>query len=205
MIETLDNTFQLIVLGACFVATLTRFVRSRSDEWLMMSGFYGCNLLALVYWLSYLVVFGKTPHYSNIPDIGWLACYVFLLMLMTSLDQRRAPSAPVPAAWIPVVVMVPCFLLFVSGGDVLLNVFDCAIVAAIGFFAVRGACAPEMPGPEGDWRFHAVILFGFAAQLAVWVTSCFWGAEAFTPYVASDLILTLAYALICSAAWKALP
>lgn len=205
MIDILDNAFQLVVLVMCVTLSVMRLFRSRSDEWLMASGFYGCSLLGLTYWIAYLLVFGETPRYFYVSDIAWVASYVFLLMLVAALDERRRPCAPVPMAWAAIAVMVPLFVLYVTRGDALLNVVDCSIMAAIGFFAIRGIAAAPIEGPEGDRRLHAAVLVWWVAQLSVWTTSCFWTPEAFVPYLVADIALSVTYLLLALEMRRALP
>lgn len=205
MVEVLDNAFQLAVLIVCLAVSLVHFSRGHGDEWLMASGFFGCNLLGLTYWIAYLMVFGETPRYFYVPDVAWAASYVFLLMLVAALDERRQPCAPVPMAWVAAAAMVPHFALYVTHGDVLLNVVECSIMAAIGYFAVRGIASAPVEGPEGDRRLHAAILIWWMAQLAVWTTSCFWGAVSFTPYIASDLLVSVSLLALLLEMRRALP
>lgn len=205
MIEAFDNAFQLVILAICVVLSATRLFQTRSDEWLMSSGFYGCSLLALTYWTAYLLVFGETPRYFYVSETGWVASRVFLLMLVAALDERRRPCAPVPMAWAAVAVMAPLFALYVTHGDVLLNVVDCSIMTAIGFYTVRGMAAAPLEGPEGDCRLHVAVLVWWLAQLAVWTTSCFQTPEAYASYIASDLALSVTYLLLALEMRRALP
>lgn len=196
MIEFLDNALQLGVLGSCVALSLINFLRCHSDEWLMVFGFFGCCFLGLTYWTFYLLAFGETPSYFYVSDLAWAAGYLFLFMLVASLDERRRPSPPVPAAWLAIVVMVPLFVLYSLYGDVLLNFVDCAIMGAIGFFAARGLAATSFDGPEGSRPLHLCVLTWWLAQLAVWTTSCFCGAESLTPYIVSDVAVTVMYLVI---------
>ena len=205
MIEVLDNVLQLAILALCLALSFMHFSSSRSDERLMTLGFFGCSFLGLAYWTAYLLVFGTTPSYFYVSELAWVASYVFLLMLVAALDERRSPCPPVPAAWFAVGVMVPLFALYVMHGDVLLNLADCSIMAAIGFFAIRGLATPPIDGPEGDLRLHVAVLSWWVLQLAVWTASCFWGADSLTPYIVSDVALSLAYLALNLEMRRALP
>ena len=202
MIEIIENAIQLGMLGACLVLSLVHLYRRRDDLWIFLSSFYGCTFFALVYWLGYLVVFGVTPYLFYVSDLGWTASYLFMLVLEARLDEMRAPEPPVVLAWIPVVLTVPFFLLFITHGDLILNVVQCSQMAAIAFFAVRGVCSPYGEGLAGNRWFHVSVLVWVAVQLLEWAASCFWGAETFTPLIASDLALSATYAIMLVCAWR---
>lgn len=204
MIEISDNILQLVVLVACFALSLLRYARCREDAWLLICCFYGCDLFALAYWLCYLVVFGITPRYFYVSELGWLASSVFMLALMAYFDAQRTPQPPILLAWVPVAFVIPQFALYVTHGDVLLNIATCSLMAAAGFFAMRGVCATGSKGVFAfDRPFHIAVLMWFVAQFAVWTTSCFWGGESFTPYIVSDLMLTASKAWVLVRAWEA--
>lgn len=204
MIELADNAFQLVVLAVCLGLSIWRFVQTGSRAWFSLVGFYGCDLLALTYWLAYLTIFGETPRFY-VSDLGWIACYLFMLMLEVACDARRAPQAPVPAAWLPVALVVPNFMLYVQRGDLLNNIACCGLMAAIGYLAVRGVTSRPGAGFAHNRAFHGAVLVWVACLLSVWTASCFLGAidGALTPYIVADICATLSYVGLLATAWGA--
>ncbi len=215
MIEGVSDAVQLLALAACFALALARALRGRSTTWVTMTCFYACMLLGNAYWLGYLLVFGETPHYSHIADLGWAAGYVFLLMLVAESDKRRGVSAPIPAAWAPVAACVACCAYYIAtSGDPLLNLVDNGLLAAVGFFAVRGICARDGASPGEDpgradlsrnRAFHWAALAFVAVEQALWLSSSLLVpgpiGEA-NPYIVANFALTLSYAVILACAWK---
>ena len=209
MIESVSDAIQLAVLAVCFALALVRALRTRDAAWLELTCFYACMLLGNAYWFGYLVVFGETPYYSYVSDLSWMAGYIFLLMLLIECDQCRGIVAPVRAAWIPVVVCVACCAYYiVESGYPLLNIVDNGLMAALGFFAVRGLAAR----PEGccakafshNVAFHVAVLVFVAVEQADWISSTFLNPgpiTGFVPYIVTELFLTLSFAVLLVSAW----
>lgn len=210
MIESITDAASFVVLAACSCMTLFRAQRTRSTTWLTLSFFFVCFLMGNSYWTGYLLVFGETPRYSNISDMSWIASYVFLLMLELEADKHRTVSAPVPAAWIPVAVCAACGVYFiVTHGDPLINIADEGLLAAVGFFAVRGLAARQpdraSSGLTYNRAFHmAALAFVFAEQ-AVWIASCFLEPgpiETLNAYIVLNVVLMLSTAALLACAWR---
>jgi len=95
--------------------------------------------LGNVNWLGYQLVFGETPAVAVIEDLSWAAGFLFLVLIEKQCDDCRAPSPPVPAAWIPVALCAGCCVFFiVSNGEPLLNVVEngllCLVMSYHGLF-----------------------------------------------------------------------
>ena len=150
MIEAVCDAVQLVVLAACLGLSLWRAFATRDTVWLMLACFFGCMLLGNVNWLGYQVVFGETPKVALIEDLRWTAGLLFLALVGKLCDDARAPSPPVPAAWIPVVACAACCVFFiVSKGEPLLNVAEpwmrwAFAAAALVVLAVRVAQAVRL-------------------------------------------------------------
>lgn len=211
MIESVSDAIQLLVLAACFSFAAVRVLRVRNTMWVTTVCFYSCMLLGNAYWLGYLLVFGESPLYSYIADMSWIAGYVFLLMLMVESDRSRGVSAPVPAAWIPVAVCAICCAYYIAtSGYPLLNLVDNGLLAAIGFFAVRGITADPSERPADNRLacnkpFHWAALAFVAVEQALWLSSSLLEPgpmQVVNPYIAVGFVLTLSYAVILACAWR---
>ncbi len=213
MIESISDAIQLLALVVCFTISVLRAFSTRSTTWLMVTCFFSCMLLGNAYWFGYLLVFGETPIYSYIADLGWLAGYVFLFMLELDSDQRRVVSAPIYIAWLPVVICAVCCVYYIAiSGSPLLNIADNSLLAAIGFFAMRGIAAGsgEQSGKESvedglayNRPFHVVILTFVAVEQVLWLSSSLLvpgPIASMNPYIAMSFALTISYVtiLICA-------
>ena len=207
--ESTSDAIQLVVLAACFAFALVRALREHNTTWLSIVCFFACMLLGNVYWFGYLLVFGETPQYSYIADLAWIAGYVFLLILVVEADRSRGVSAPVPAAWAPVVLCAACCVFYiVTSGSPLLNIADNGLLAAIGFFAMRGIVAhPEARSTDNhladNRAFHVAVLAFVIIEQALWLSSCLLEPgpiDTVNPYIVIGFVLTLSYAAILGCA-----
>lgn len=219
-VELADNLVQLAALAVCVTLAFVRLTAllghrdetvAQTDhihDWALLLGCFCCDLLSLCYWVLHLAAFGMTPPRFYVSDLGWMASYLFLLMMMVSCDLRRAPQPPVRTAWLVPLVVLPQLALYLTYGDVLNNVVQCSIMGAIAFFAIRGVCSAGRAGQGGfafSRSFHATVLAYAACEFAVWTTSCFWGADTLTPYIAADVAFSLANVGMLARAWKVCP
>ena len=235
MTELVENLVQLAVIGASLALSLLRLVALLGEErdravasvpdvtgdstgmdrarqvhdhlrqWFMLVCFYSCYFLALTYWALHLAAFGRTPYYFYVSDLGWIASFVFLLMLVATCDVRRAPQPPVRAAWLVPVATVPQLALYLTHGDPLNNVVQCSLMTAIGFFAVRGLGCRPAPGLMGSHPFPGAVLLFVTCEFATWTSSCFWVGEVFVPYLVADICLTVSMAALLACAWRVRP
>ena len=210
MIYSSSEAIQLIVLGACFALAIVRALRARNSAWTEVTCFFACMLLGNVYWYGYLAVFGDTPGVSIIPDLSWIAAYVFLLMLLIECDQGRGLTAPVPAAWIPVAVCAACCVGYIyASGYPLLNLADNGLMAALGFFAVRGLVAHSDDASEKQGKcfacnrlLHGAVLAFVVVEEALWMSSLLDPTVDLAVYGIFNYALTLSCAVILAAAWR---
>ena len=215
MIESVSDAVQLAALAACLALSLLRALRKRGSAWTAVACFYACMLLGNAYWLGYQLVFGDIPHYSRISELSWIAGYVFLVMLAVEMDRERGVAAPVPAALIPVAACAACCVFYIAdSGSPLLNIADNGLLAAVGFFAVKGAVAPVAQPTEdsqparslaGNRPLHAALLAFVVVEQALWLASCFPDPELLSGvdlYIVLNYVLTLSYATILACAWK---
>ena len=192
------------VLGRAIV----RALRVRNAAWLEVVCFFACMLLGNTYFCGFVAGFGDSPHYSYIADLSWIAGYVFLLMLMVQSEHERGPVAPILAAWVPVgASAVCCAIYIVANGCPLLNLADNGLVAALGFFAVRGLVAkPEeelAPGFATSKPFHAAVLVFFVIEHTLWLSSLVPSeANGDLLYTVFNYALTLAYAAVLACSWR---
>ena len=208
MIYEASEAIQLVMLVACFALALIRALRARNAVWLEVVCFFACMLLGNVYYYGFMVVFDDFPHYSYIADFSWIAGYVFLLMLIIQCEQERGPTAPIPVAWLPVGVSAVCCAVYIyANGYPILNFVDNGLVAALGFFAVRGLVAkPEedfAPGFATSKPLHFMVLVFFVVEQALWLSSLIPDAGPdYLVYTVFNFALTLTYAAVLACSWR---
>ena len=81
MIEIIENSLQLAVLGFCSVIAVIRTISTMKRAWLLLAFFYIIFFMGDFYWLFFLIFYGRAPAYSFIPHLSWDASYLFLALL----------------------------------------------------------------------------------------------------------------------------
>jgi len=208
MIYDAAEIVQLLVLIACFAGALVRALKVCTAAWVEITCLFACMVFGNVYYYGYMLVFNDYPHFSYISDLSWIAGYIFLLMLMVECDQRRGPVAPVRTAWIPVIVCAACCAFYIYGnGYPLLNFADNGLMAALGYFAVRGLVASSESGPgrrfASNKALHAAVLVFVIVEQGLWLSSMIPDAGPnYAVYTVFNYALTVSYAAILLCAWR---
>ena len=122
-----------------------------------------------------------------------------------------APKGGKPAAfvkknwkWLVPVFCLPQFGLYVTRGDLLLNVLMCGLTMMLAWCAVRGLVWAKRTENGRLRRFHGTVLAFIALEYALWTASCFWVCDTLTnPYFWFDFLLTLVLLLFLPAVRKA--
>ena len=122
MIEFWDYLSQFLAVTAGFCAALRAYLKSREQPWFLLTCFYGTFALGTLYWTLHLLLRQETPQVFYVSDLAWLASYVFLLALTLTLLDAGERQSRTGLCWLAPVFCLPQFLLYVTRGDLLLNV-----------------------------------------------------------------------------------
>ena len=96
--EVISNLLQAAVTLLGFFLGGIRYLKSRKQEYFLLTCFYGCFFLGSLYWTLYLLLFSKTPQVFYVSEFGWVASVIFLSMLqyaLSSAEERRFPCRKV--------------------------------------------------------------------------------------------------------------
>ena len=205
-LEGLAENIAIAIYSLCFILSLARAFKLRTKPWVVLAFGYGCNLFAQLYWAGYMAVYGATPQYFFIADIGWAAQFLFIIMLLVECNIKRAPNPPLSAAMVPVVVSAfLCVYYLYMGSNVVACLVDNGLVASIGFFAVKGL-AEASGGSDSvslsqNRAFAGACLALVVIELGLWTASCFY-SETPTIYVICDYALFASQAGMLACAWR---
>lgn len=130
--------------------------------------------------------------------------YVFLLALTLTLADAGERRCRTGLCWLAPVFCLPQFALYVTRGDLLLNVLMCGLTMMLAWCAVRGLVWAKKTESGRLRRFHGTVLAFIALEYALWTASCFWVSDTLTnPYFWFDFLLTLVLLLFLPAVRKA--
>lgn len=136
MVEFLDNLTQLLAaLSGCVLAGAF-YLRSRRQPFFLLCCFYGCFGFGLLYWLLYTLLVTDAPPMFYVSDIGWISCFLFLLLLQYSLVDKEERALHSRLPWLALVIEIPLTAYFISIGDVLYNLIIGALMALLFWGAI---------------------------------------------------------------------
>lgn len=204
MIESIENAIQLVTTGLCTVLAVLHAVRSRNRVWLLLALASGVYFLGDLYWQLFLLFYGMTPFYSNIPYLSWYAGYVFLVLLVLEL---RGPRPAVPrsrALWLIPLFTLAMAAFYLQWGDWIGNITAALLMSLLLWHTVDGLFFCQSPPERGKRRFAWVILLFCAAEYGAWTASCFWAGDTLlNPYFWFDALLSVCFLLFPRALGKA--
>ena len=127
-----------------------------------------------------------------------------ILALMLTLPDAAERQSRTGLCWLAPVFCLPQFVLYVTYGDLLLNVLMCGLTMLLAWCAVRGLVWAKKTENGRLRRFHGTVLAFIALEYALWTASCFWVSDTLTnPYFWFDFLLTLVLLLFLPAVRKA--
>ena len=204
MLELWDYLVQFLVTACGFCAALREYYRARRQPWFLLTCFYATFALGTLYWTLHLLLRQETPQVFYVSDLAWLASFVFLLALTLTLPTAEERCFRTRLCRLVPVVCLPQFILYVTYGDVLSNVFMCGMTMLLAWCAVRGLVWAKRSGGARLRRFHGTVLAFAALEYALWTSSCFWVSDTLTnPYFWFDFLLSLVLLLLLPALRKA--
>ena len=206
MIEFIDNLTQLLAALSGCVLSGVLYLKSRRQPYFLLCCFYGCFGSGMLYWLLYTLLVTDAPPMFYVSDIGWISCFLFLLLLQYSLSDKeeQKPRSRVP--WLALMVEIPLTVYFISIGDVLYNLIVGTLMTAMLWFAIRGlVCQSKRSESDcGRRLFHLVMTGYIILENCLWLSSYPWmGDTLVNPYFWFDFAVTASLLALLFAVRKA--
>lgn len=193
MTELVDNLTQLLAALSGCVLSGVLYLRSRRQPYFLLCCFYGCFGMGLLYWLLYTLLITDAPPMFYVSDIGWISCFIFLLLLQYSLVDEEERLLRSRAPWLALAVEIPLTAYFVSIGDVLYNLIVGTLMTAMLWLTIRGlAWQGRQPRTRrGRLPFHLVTAAFIALENCLWLSSYPWAGDTLAnPYFWFDFGVT---------------
>lgn len=206
MVEIVDNLIQLLASLFCCILSGVFYMKSRRRPYFALCCFYGCFWLGLLYWLLYIVLVADTPSIFYVSDIGWISCFLFLLLLQYSLADEEERSFHSRIQWLALVVEIPLTAYFITIGDVVYNLMMGALMTAMLWNVIRGLVWQRRQRlPErGKIFFYAAMAGYILLENCLWLSSYPWvGDTLANPYFWFDFAVTASLLVLLAAARKA--
>lgn len=206
MIESIENTIQLVLTGICAFIALYRAWKTKEHAWVFLGLFSGIFFLGDLYWLLFLVFYDKTPQFTNISDLSWDTSYLFLFLLLLYIRGGSFKETVWPQLrrnwflWCVPVFTVGMCVFFITRGEVLNNIIIAVLMTGLILQAINGLLIKKR---ERRMLYLVTLLFCLV-EYALWVSSCFWmGDTIANVYYWFDLILSVTFVLFLPALRKA--
>lgn len=177
MIELVLNITQVTVLLLCILVMTLNKRWPDNDFRFFYMGYFGTNLLANIYWLLYLAIFGFTPYYFYISDFSWIASSAFQMLFMMRLFRYEGTGPAHRLSWLgPAILLVPTIWFATMGGAILCLLYYLPM-AATSYYCIAGILAKQGPRKENRGLFSHIYVISLAIvvmQNLLWVCSAFW-------------------------------
>ena len=206
MAERIDNLTQLLAALSGCVLSGVFYLRSRRQPYFLLCCFYGCFGFGLLYWLLYTLLVTGAPPMFYVSDMGWISCFLFLLLLQYSLADKEERTLKSRLPWLALVMEIPLTAYFISIGDVLYNLIVGALMAAMLRLAIRGLVWQSKPPKQdpGKWFFLLVTIGYILLENCLWLSSYPWAGDTLaTPYFWFDFAVTVSILALVPAVRKA--
>lgn len=206
MVEFIDNLTQLLAALSGCVLSGVFYLRSRRQPYFLLCCFYGCFGFGLLYWLLYTLLVTNVPPMFYVSDIGWISCFLFLLLLQNSLADREEQKLHSRVPWLALVIEIPLTAYFISIGDALYNLIVGVLMAFMLWIAVRGLVwQSRQSKPDHGKRFFHLVMIGYIAlENCLWISSYPWVGDTLTnPYFWFDFAVTASILALFPAVRKA--
>lgn len=206
MTELIDNLTQLLAALSGCVLSGVFYLRSRRQPYFLLCCFYGCFGFGLLYWLLYTLLVTGAPPMFYVSDMGWISCFLFLLLLQYSLADKEERTLKSRLPWLALVMEIPLTAYFISIGDVLYNLIVGALMAAMLRLAIRGLVwqSKQPKQDPGKWFFHLVTIGYILLENCLWLSSYPWAGDTLAnPYFWFDFAVTVSILALFPAVRKA--
>lgn len=204
MVEFIDNLTQLLAALAGFLLSGASYLKSRRQPYFLLCCFYGCFGFSMLYWLLYTLLVTDAPPMFYVSDIGWISCFLFLLLLQYSFSDKEERSLQSRLPWLALVIIIPLTAYFISIGDALYNLIVGALMAAMLWTAVRGLVWQKKQPNQSRRFFHFAVIGFLVLENCLWLSSYPWvGDTLANPYFWFDFAVTASLLMLFPAVRKA--
>lgn len=198
-IESLEISFQVVVLCVCGIIALVRMRSLREKSALLLFAFYGSFLLGDLYWQVCLLAYGDIPQISLVSDLSWYAALLFLYLLLRTAGEARgheaAAASPVKTGlpWLAPVFTAVMAVFYIRQGKIFSNIVYAALMGLLLYEAVKGLLSAGRVKDSAK-PLHRLIFLFCALEYALWTVSCFWDLEGCRyAYFGIDILITLSF------------
>lgn len=204
MIEIIDNLSQVLVAMLGCIISGVFYYKSRKQPFFILTCFYGCFMLAGLYWMLYTILVTDAPPMFYVSEIGWLSSYLFLYLLQYSISDKEERAFRCSRMYVASAVIIFFTLYYISIGSLIYNIIIGGIMLTLTWCSVRGFVYQKKQLGSNKWQFHLAVIVFVALENCLWLSSYPWVSDTWTnPYFWIDFMLTTSIFLILPSVRKA--
>lgn len=204
MVEFIDNLTQLLAALTGFLLSGASYLKSRRQPYFLLCCFYGCFGFGMLYWLLYTLLVTDAPPMFYVSDIGWISCFLFLLLLQYSLSDKEERTLRSRLPWLALVIEIPLTVYFISIGDALYNLIIGVLMSAMLWTAIRELVWQKRKAQRNKRFFYLVLLLFLCLENCLWLSSYPWAGDTLAnPYFWIDFAVTASLLVLFPAVRKA--
>ncbi len=204
MVEFIDNLTQLLTALTGFLLSGASYLKSRRQPYFLLCCFYGCFGFGMLYWLLYTLLVTDAPPMFYVSDIGWISCFLFLLLLQYSLSDKEERTLRSRLPWLALVIEIPLTVYFISIGDALYNLIVGVLMSAMLWTAIRGLVWQKKQSNQSKRFFHFAVITLIVLENCLWLSSYPWAGDTLAnPYFWFDFAVTASLLMLFPAVRKA--
>jgi len=177
MIESIENTIQLAATLFCTVFAVFYAAKTGKRIWALLALASGVYFLGDLYWQLFLVFYGDTPRYSQIPYLGWYAGYVFLLLQLLEIRGERPAQPRSRFLWLIPPFTAGMAAFYLQWGDWLGNLVSAVLMSLLLWHTADCLSLWRGEADAGKRGLAKTVLLFCAAEYAAWTSSCFWNGD----------------------------
>ena len=204
MVEFIDNLTQLLAALTGFLLSGASYLKSSRQPYFLLCCFYGCFGFGMLYWLLYTLLVTDAPPMFYVSDIGWISCFLFLLLLQYSLSDKEERTLRSRLPWLALVIEIPLTVYFISIGDALYNLIIGVLMSAMLWTAIRELVWQKRKAQRNKRFFYLVLLLFLCLENCLWLSSYPWAGDTLAnPYFWIDFAVTASLLVLFPAVRKA--
>ena len=204
MVEFIDNLTQLLAALTGFLLSGASYLKSRRQPYFLLCCFYGCFGFGMLYWLLYTLLVTDAPPMFYVSDIGWISCFLFLLLLQYSLSDKEERTLRSRLPWLALVIEIPLTAYFISIGDALYNLIIGVLMSAMLWTAIRELVWQKRKAQRNKRFFYLVLLLFLCLENCLWLSSYPWAGDTLAnSYFWIDFAVTASLLVLFPAVRKA--
>jgi len=174
-IEQIESSIGIVVSILCTACVLAKRRWPNADIRLFARGFFGIGLLADSYWGIYAAIYGVTPTYFYVAELGWLAQELFLALLVVETYRMEGTSKIHPAAWVaPAVIAVLTVWFIATSGQTIISILTggaLGFVSLVSLSALLTTRQDRVRGIERHCGLYAAVFAFVVLEHLLWSAS----------------------------------